>query len=112
MIATCPSSFVCHSSCVINFLAYVRSRGHIFSHIIVKLGQNVCLDKIFDEFENRLCQVKNKWVRILEKLYVHSKGHIFSTIIMKRGQNVCLDKISEKFRMGHVGSKIRSLGHM
>ena len=37
----------------------VRSRGHIFSQIIVKLGQNICLDKILDEFENRLCQVKN-----------------------------------------------------
>ena len=37
----------------------VRSRGHIFSQIIMKLGQNVCLDKIFDEFENRLCRVKN-----------------------------------------------------
>ena len=36
-----------------------RCRGHIFSQIIVKLGQNVCLDDILDEFENRLCQVKN-----------------------------------------------------
>ena len=39
----------------------VRSRGYIFSRIIVKLDQNVCLDEIFDEFENRLCRVKN-WV--------------------------------------------------
>ena len=37
----------------------VRSRGHIFSQIIVKLGQNVCLDEILDEFENMLCWVKN-----------------------------------------------------
>ena len=29
----------------------VRSRGHIFSLIILKLGQNVCLDEISDEFE-------------------------------------------------------------
>ena len=37
----------------------VCSRGHIFSKIIMKLGQNVCLDEILDEFENRLCQIKN-----------------------------------------------------
>ena len=30
----------------------VRSTGHIFSPIIMKLGQNVCLDVILDEFEN------------------------------------------------------------
>ena len=34
-------------------------RGHIFSQIIVKLAQNVCLDEILDKFENRLCRVKN-----------------------------------------------------
>ena len=32
----------------------VCSRGHIFSPIIMKLGQNVCLDEISDE--------KQKWV--------------------------------------------------
>ena len=37
----------------------VHSRGHIFSQIIVKLSQNVCLDEILNEFENRLCQVTN-----------------------------------------------------
>ena len=31
----------------------LRSRGQIFSLIIMKLGQNVFLDEIFDEFENR-----------------------------------------------------------
>ena len=30
----------------------VRSRGHIFSLIIMNVRQNVCLDKISDEFEN------------------------------------------------------------
>ena len=35
----------------------VRSRGHIFSLIIMKHGQNVCLDQISDEFENGLCRV-------------------------------------------------------
>ena len=33
--------------------------GHIFSPIIMKLGQNVFLDKISDEPENGPCVVKN-----------------------------------------------------
>ena len=37
----------------------VRSRGHILSQIMMKLGQNVCLDKILDKFENGSCHVKN-----------------------------------------------------
>ena len=36
----------------------VHSRGHIFSLIIMKPGQNVCLDKISDELKNGSCQVK------------------------------------------------------
>ena len=35
----------------------VRSRCHIFSTIIMKLGQNVCLDKILDAFENGSCLI-------------------------------------------------------
>ena len=38
----------------------VNSRGHIFSLIIIKLGLNVCLDEISDEFE--------KWVMLGLKL--------------------------------------------
>ena len=37
----------------------VRSRGHIFSLIILKLGQNACLDKISNDLKNGSCQVKN-----------------------------------------------------
>ena len=37
----------------------VCSRGHIFSLIIMKLGQNVCLDKISHKFKDGLCWVKN-----------------------------------------------------
>ena len=37
----------------------VRSRGQNNIQIIVKIGQNVCLEKILDKFENRLCRVKN-----------------------------------------------------
>ena len=37
----------------------VSYRGHIFSPMLMKLGQNICLDEIFQEFENWSCQVKN-----------------------------------------------------
>ena len=37
----------------------VRSRGHIFSPIIMKHGQNVFLDKISDEFKNGSFRVKD-----------------------------------------------------
>ena len=40
---------------------FVRSRGHIYSPIIRKRGQNVCLYEISDQFENGSSQVKN-WV--------------------------------------------------
>ena len=38
---------------------FVHSRGHIFSPIIVKPGQNVCLDEISDKFRDGSCWVKN-----------------------------------------------------
>ena len=41
----------------------VWSRGHIFSPIIIKLGQNVSLDEILDEFENGSCWIKKKVTR-------------------------------------------------
>ena len=37
----------------------VRLRGHIFSLILMKLGQDVCLDGISEEFKNGSCWVKN-----------------------------------------------------
>ena len=37
----------------------VHSRGHIFSPIHIKLGQNVCLNEISHEFENGSCRIKN-----------------------------------------------------
>ena len=37
----------------------VPARGHIFSPIILKLGENVCLDEISDDLENGSSQVKN-----------------------------------------------------
>ena len=44
---------------VVNFLACVHSRDRIFSPIIMKLGQNVCLDEISDEIENGSWWVKD-----------------------------------------------------
>ena len=73
---------------------YVHSRGHIFRPIIMKLGQNVCLDEILDRIENGSCWVKTRsLVQILEKPCVCSRSQIFSPIIMKLDQNVCLDEI-------------------
>ena len=43
-------------------LVYTLKR-HIFSPIIMKLGQNVCLDVILDEFENGSFRVENKVTR-------------------------------------------------
>ena len=37
----------------------VRSRGHIFSRILMKVDQDVCLDDILDKFKNGSCGVKN-----------------------------------------------------
>ena len=37
----------------------VRSRGHIFSQIPMKVGQDVCLDDILDKLKNGSCGVKN-----------------------------------------------------
>ena len=60
-VSYCDSamSVTCCVSCVISYLACVRSRGHIFSLIIMKLGQNVCHDEILYKFKNGSCGVKN-----------------------------------------------------
>ena len=57
---------------------YVWSRGQIFKSIIMKRGQNVCLDEISDKIENGSCRVKTRSLgQILAKLCVCSRGHIF-----------------------------------
>ena len=53
-------SGVRRASSVVNFLPCVRSRGHSFGRILMKVGQDVCLDEISDEFE--------KWVMWGQKL--------------------------------------------
>ena len=84
-----------------------------FCPIILKHGQNVCLDEILDRFENGSCWVKTRsLVQILKKPCVCSRSHIFSPIIMKLGQNLCLDKISDMFENGSGQSKTRSVGQI
>ena len=76
----------------------VRSRGQIFIPIIIKLGQNVCLDEISDELKIGL--VRSKTRSNLRKPCVRSRGHIFSPIIMNFRQNVCLDEIWDELENG------------
>ena len=72
----------------------VCSGGHIFSQIIMKLGQNFCLDKISDEYENWSCWSKTRSLgQILEKSCVCSRDQIFGLILMELGQSVCLYEI-------------------
>ena len=68
----------------------------------MKLGQNVCLHEILDEFEKESCGSKTRSLgQILQiKLCIRSRGHIFNPIIMKPGLNVCLDDISNESENG------------
>ena len=86
----------------------VRSRGHIFSPLIMKLGQNVCLGEISDQFRKWvMSDQKLHLVQILEKTCVRSRGHPFIPIIMKLDQNICIDKISDQFENGSCQKKTR-----
>ena len=81
-----------------NLVHALRASG--FGLILIKLGQNVCLDEISDKFKFGLCGVKSSLRKILEKPFVRSRGHIFSPILGKRGLNDCLDEISDEFEIG------------
>ena len=61
MVSYCDRavSGVRRASSINNFLPCVRSRGHSFGRILMKVGQDVCLDEISYEFENGSCGVKN-----------------------------------------------------
>ena len=72
----------------------------------MKVGQDVCLDEISDEFENGSWGSKTRSLgQILEKPCVRSRGHIFSRILMEVGQDVCLDDISDEFENRSRGVK-------
>ena len=86
----------------------VGFRGHIFSSIIVKLGQdiNFVLIKTWASLKMGHVGPKTRSLgQILEKSYVHSRGYIFYLIIMKLGQNLCLDKILDEFENGSCWGK-------
>ena len=79
----------------------------------MKLGQNVCLDEILDEFDNGSCGVKKKVTASnLKKPCVHFSVLIFGPLPMKLGRIFFLMKCGMSFKMGHVGSKPRSLGQI
>ena len=72
----------------------------------MKVGQDVCLDDISDEFENGSRGSKTRSPgQILGKPCVRSRGHIFSRILMKVGQDVFLDDIWDEFENGLRGVK-------
>ena len=77
----------------------------------MKLGQNVYLDEISDQFENEFGQKTRSLGQMLEKPCVHSRGHIFHQIIMKHETFILMNpRVSTKF--GHVKSKTRSLNQI
>ena len=69
----------------------VCSRGHIFSLIIMKLGQNVFIGKILVVFENG---------HFGSKCCVCSRDQIFGLILMKLVQSFCLDETLYIFENG------------
>ena len=72
----------------------VRSRGYIFSPIIMKL---VLMKSQTSVKIGHVWSKTRSQGQILEKPCVRSRGHILSLMIMKLGQNICLDEISDKF---------------
>ena len=64
----------------------------------MKLGQNVCLDEIWDKFEKDHVRSRARSLgQMLVKACVCYRGHIFSQLIMKLDQNFCLDEISDEY---------------
>ena len=56
--------------------------------------------------------VRCSWCIVNFLACVCSIGHNFSLINMKLSQNVCLDESRMSLKMGHMGSKTRSLGQI
>ena len=83
----------------------VRSRGHIFSRILMKVIMFVWM---ISRTSSKMGHVGSKTRspgQILGKPCVRSRGRIFSRILMKVGQDVCLDDISDEFENGSCGVK-------
>ena len=76
----------------------VRSRSLIFILMLMKLGQNDCLNKISEVFDSGSSQAKYKVTT--KKIIVISRVPIFSPMPMKLCQKICLNKISDVFENG------------
>ena len=73
----------------------------------MKLGQNVCLDKISDEFKMGHVGPKTRSLgQILEKPCVISRDFILVQILIKLGKNVCLDDYYDDQSNGSLWVKI------
>ena len=77
----------CEKPCV------CRSRGYIFSPMIMKLGQKFSLMKSRTSFEmGHFRSITRSLDQMLEKPCVRPRGHISRQIIMKLGQNFYLNE--------------------
>ena len=89
-------------------------QGHIFSMILVKLGQNVCLYEISDEFQNGLFRIKNRMAMSnLRKTFVHTLNATFSILYTwNLARMFAWMKSWTSLIMGHLGLKNRSPGQI
>ena len=75
----------------------------------MKLGQNICLYEISDEFKIGLCGAKARSQgRILEKPCVRNRGDSFGPILINlvlEKACVCVHEISDEFKFGSYGVK-------
>ena len=98
---------LCLSSVI--FLPCVRSRGHIFSPVLMNFRNLVRMFvSVKSRTSSKLGHVGSKTRslgQILEKHCVPSRGHIFSPILIKLDQNVCLDEISDEIEIWSCGVK-------
>ena len=89
----------------------IGSGGHTFSLILMKVGQNICLNKVFRS--SKIGHVRSKTSslsQIIEKPCVCSRGHISSVIVITVGQNVCLNEILDEFeKWVMLGPKLSDL---
>ena len=78
-----------------------RSRSHNSGSIDLKNNQNVCLDKISDDFEFGSPGIKTRSIgQVIEMSSGRSRGHISRSIDLKIGQNICLDDTLDEFEFG------------
>ena len=74
----------------------LRSRGHIFSSILMNVVRLFASRKSRTTLKMGHVGSKTRSLsQILVKNCVRSRGHIFSPILMNLCQNVCLNKFSE-----------------